>query len=315
VAGYNIKHFSTDQGAGGTSSYLNQAAYAGVHYTPSTTLRLQLEENLQAASGTNPQNYANSSVIINSGFDNTAGFIRRDDTVDDYVRSVTTFNASWIPAPRAAITLTVSEDILTQPGRSTDYMTTMRTTADYSLSDLYFRLRASYTRRLQGGETTDYLESQGLQEYRPNRFFEGALVYTHSMGQIDSENDSEYLDLIQRLKYTFYTFSGVNRKLLELNEEYNYNRTRNSGNAASVTMTANRFTLGARYYPLQSLFVGGNVRFSLLEPGRYWEHMYDGSIGLTFQKLQASIDYSYGRRTGTDNRVEKRLAANLKKFF
>jgi len=38
-------------------------------------------------------------------------------------------------------------------------------------------------------------------------------------------------------------------------------------------------------------------------------------VGLNFRKLQANLEYTYGKRDGSDNRIEKRIAANVKKFF
>lgn len=319
---YNIKYFNTSDRNQDDSSYLNHNAVARLAYDPSTTYRLELEENVSVGSGTNPQDFSNSAIVINSGFNgyntgSTLGsiFQRRDNTINNYVRYVTTASAYWSPLPRTRLSLTLIEDILTQPGAPADYLTTIRNTIDYSIANFLVRLRTSYSFRNVGGDTLDLLESQGAVEYRPNRNLEASLNYLYNVGKVDLKTESKYIDLRQRLAYNYYTFHGLERKLLEVSQEFSYTQTKNYGEFTTTQDTATRLTLGLRYFPLSRLFIAGNVRFSLLDPGETLEQVYNGTIGITFQKLQATLDYSYGRRNDSDNRVEKRLAANLRKFF
>ncbi|CAG0933536.1 hypothetical protein RHDC3_02604 [Rhodocyclaceae bacterium] len=320
---YSIKYFDASGSYGSGGGYLNQHALVRAAYNPSATVLLEAEQVISAASGTNPQNFNNSAIIVNSGFNNvsttvpgsSSSFQRRNSDIDEYVRSVTTARVSWRPLPRAAVTFGVSEDILTRSGMPTDYLTTLRNTIDYSVASVSVQLRNSYNIRMLGGESIDFLESQGTLEYRPNRTIEGSLYYLYSVGEDEPGVSSDYLDLRQRLTYSFYSFNGANRKLLELSQEFTYNRTKSDYSLSSSVNSDKRFTLGARYYPLRSLFVGATGQYSLIDPGSIVEQAYTGTIGLSFRKFQASLDYSYGKRNGGDNRVEKRIAANMKKIF
>ncbi|RNC72762.1 MAG: hypothetical protein ED859_02025 [Desulfuromonadales bacterium] len=322
-AGYTIKYFDSSNGSRGSSSYLNQNLYGRVIHSPSTSLRLELNEQISAGSGSNPQNFSNSSVIVNSDFNNSSAggstvasnFQRRDNTVNEYLRSVTTAGAYWSPVPRVTVSFTVSEDVLARPDLPTDYLTSVRNTIDYSTPTFLARIRSSYNYRVEGGASIGFLESQGAVEYRPNRNLESSLVFTYSKGDIAKGLTSEYIDLRQRLGYTFYTFSGVSRKLLELTQEFTYNTSVNAGDLGNIVDTTRRFSLGARYFPLKNLYLGAFGQYSFIDPGGVSELVYNGTIGLSFRKLQASLDYAYGKRNGSDNRIEKRIAANVKKFF
>ncbi len=319
VAGsYTVKYFDSLDDSGG--GYLNQNLNGRVAYTASPTFRIDVTEDLSAASGNNPGNFSNSAITVNSGFNggdalvpgSVSSFQRRNNDINEYVRSVTTVNTSWSPMPRMSIGFSVSEDILTQSGGDTDYLTTLRNTIDYSVSAFQARLRNSYNIRMLDGESLDYVESYGTVDYRPNRYLDGLLTYTYSVGDVDKHTTSKFIDLKERLGYSFYQRAGAGRKLLELYEEFTYNRTQNSNGA---TNTTRRFTLGTRYFPLRSLYVGGDARFSLLDPAGVTEQLYTGVIGVNFRKFQANLEYSYGRRNDDDKQIEKRIAANVKKLF
>lgn len=320
---YTIKYFDSLDNNSGGGGYLNQNLTGRVAYTASPTFRLDLIEDLSSASGSNPKDFNNNTITINSGFyggnsgisGSGTSFQRRNNDIDEYVRSVTTVNSSWSPTSRTSISFSVTEDILMQSQGGTDYLTTFRNSIDYNVSTFLARLRNSYNVRMIDGQSLSYMESIGTVEYRPNRHLEGLLTYTYSVGDIDANAKSEFIDLRQRLGYSIYASSGISRKLMELYEEFTYNRTKNFGILNSDVNTTRRFTLGARYYPLRSLFLGGDARFSLIDPSGVTEQYYTGVVGLNFRKFQANLEYSYGRRNGDDNRIEKRIAANVKKLF
>jgi hypothetical protein len=52
-----------------------------------------------------------------------------------------------------------------------------------------------------------------------------------------------------------------------------------------------------------------------VEPDNVDRIIYNGSAGFNYQKIQASIDYSYGKESGTGTRMEKRFEATMKKMF
>lgn len=323
TGGYTVKYFDSLDSKSEGGGYLNQNLNGRVAYTASPTFLVDVSEDLSSASGSNPKNFSNNSITINSGFyggnsgisGSATSFQRRNNEINDYVRSITSVNTSWRPFSNTSISFSVSEDVLMQSGEDTDYLTTFRNSIDYNASTFLARLRNSYNIRMIDGESLDYMESVGTVEYHPNRYLEGLLTYTYSVGDVDANAKSEFIDLRQRLGYSIYASSGISRKLMELYEEFTYNRTKNFGILNSDVSSTRRFTLGARYFPLRSLYLGGDARFSLLDPSGVTEQYYTGVVGLNFRKFQANLEYSYGRRNDEDNRIEKRIAANVKKLF
>jgi flagellum-specific peptidoglycan hydrolase FlgJ len=60
--------------------------------------------------------------------------------------------------------------------------------------------------------------------------------------------------------------------------------------------------------------VGGGTRYTFVDNFDNYTLSYYGSFSASFKLLEAGIDYTYGKTKG-DGRVEKKLAANLKKKF
>jgi hypothetical protein len=121
------------------------------------------------------------------------------------------------------------------------------------------------------------------------------------------------LEISEGFNYYLYTSNGVSRRLLEVNQGIEHTQLDYPTSFLSQTRTA--FSLGCRYYPLRQLFVASLAKYTLVAPGDIQELISTSSLGVSFTKLQASLDYSYGKRYGGDNRVENRFAANLKKLF
>jgi hypothetical protein len=313
AAGYNISSFSTDSALTGNTNYLLQTITARTGYTPSQRLRFSLDETLTIASGANPRADSNTLITANSSLlpATNDSFARRDSSLNDYVRSVTMLTATWNPAARFDISLFLTEDILDKPGAPLDYLTVVRNTVTYRMSQqLAIRLDNRVTNS-QPADTSGYL-GRGSVDYTPNRRMDAQIVYEYSRDS-GPTGTSSGVDIGQRFNYYFYKVNGVSRRLLELSESLSYREIDPAGSSSLITEKTMR--LGARYYPLQRLFLAGNASYSLNDPGNVSKYIVNGSIGVNFRALQANIDYTYGKMTGGDNRIEKRLAANVKKIF
>ena len=311
-AGYTVRNFRAESAQLGESSYVNHLLVGRVGYRPSSSLHVTFEENISAASGQNAGLGSNRTVTPNNNFGTASDTVfQRDDTVlDEYTRYVTSLGASWTPVARLAFSLSATHDFLLQPGAPTDTLTVINGGVDYTADKFRMRMdnRVSW-RSARGGDTSSY-HSRGSLEYTPGRALDASLRYTFDRS-FDSVTTT-FFDLTQRFGYTLFKTKGAFRRLVELSEEFSFNETETTGRGR---VTNKRLFLGAKYYPLQSLFISASGRYSLIDPGSTKELFYNAGIGITFRKLQASVDYSYGRRTGSDTRIEKRLAANVKKFF
>jgi len=312
AASYNIKNTETESNLA-TDNYLTQTFTGRGSYTPSPTLRFTLDQTVAnaigqrnaAASPTLPANSLFSSSTNNSLF--------RTDPTTGYTRSLTTLAVQWQPAARLRIGLSGSEDILWTKGQPGDYYTTVRNTVDYTRADLVLNLTNSASQRTRG-DVNDYsVGVEGKGSYTPNRTVAATLRGNFTKEKSGGAELSR-LEFNEEFNYYLYTVNGMSRRMLELNQGIEYTQLDYMTTPAQ-TQARNAFSLGCRYYPLRQLFVASTAKYSLVAPGDTQELISTSSLGMSFSKLQASLDYSYGKRYGGDNRVENRFAANLKKLF
>ena len=335
---YDVKFFTNEDapvgGAQASGSYLNQELDGRFTYTPSTTWNIELEQRFQMASGTNPGT-SGSAIVVNSDFNANTGnstYWRGNGLlINDYTRSVTTVTGGWRPLDRLNITLYVTEDVLMPSGADANYITTVGNNIFYNIASLSLSVNNRYQQ--QSGSNTkgtnDDMYSYVRASYTPNRNMDGSLLFNYERRTID-DVASTYIDLTQKFNYYFYRVNGVNRRILELNEQIDYiesdNRYENSallipgvlsgaGSILAANTTTKRITLGARYYPLQRLYLAASGQYFLIDPGSIKGQIYTGSIGFNASKLQLSLDYSYGTQKNGIKRAEQRFSANMKKFF
>lgn len=328
---YDIKYFTAERSGVASSTYLTQEIDGRLAYIPSSVWRFQLEQKFQMGSGTNP-GLSGSAIVPNNDFNtitDSTRYIQRDGvTVNDYTRSISSASVSWSPLARLGISLSASEDVLMASGQPASYITNLSNTISYSVADLSVNVNNRYQMQNSGDGTNNDLFSSALVSYRPDRNMDGSLNFVYERRTIDNSS-STYIDLTQKFNYNFYRVNGVNRKILELNEQIDYTKNSNQSQnspllisgvmsglvSTTASSTVTRVTLGARYYPLQRLYLAATSQYYLLDPGAIKGQIYTGSLGFTASKFQVSLDYSYGTQQNGLKRVEQRFAANMKKFF
>lgn len=313
AASYNIKLLSQSVGTSTTDFYQQTITGRGI-YKLSDALRFNLEEKITIANGSqselgsttiqfNADRLATSSDSITSRSETTAGF----------KRFTTTLGASWTPVARLMVGFTASEDIYLQENTSTDAVTSLTSSIEYTLPNFAIGSSVGYIQRTAAGINSSQISASGRASYTPNRNMKSDLRYLYSRVK-DSTQDITRVDLLQRFTYTINKMIGRPQRVLDLIEELSYVNTTNSLADGSFD-SKKRLTLGATYYPTRNLYVAATIRYSLLDPGNNKELTGTGEAGLNFDKLQTNIEYSYGKRSGIDSRVDKRFSANLKKQF
>ena len=154
----------------------------------------------------------------------------------------------------------------------------------------------------------------GSASYRPNRnidsSFNARVNFSH-----DENSDTRYMDLQQRFNYYVLKYNGVVRHLVELSEELNYEDTTVTSDNSRRIYGTKALTLGARYFPFARVFIGGFARYSIVDPGALTRQLYSASVGVSYRKLQANVEYSIGNQSGELKRYERKFAANLRKYF
>jgi hypothetical protein len=316
-ASYNTRFVRSDATVQGESgNHLTQDLNVSVGYSPTPQTRLSASQTFSLATGKNPQLVSNAGIIsspvtvLNSS--NPLG--QSGATASGYMRSFTALSAGWIPDSRLRVALTASEDLIAVDGQPLAMFTTLTNTVSYTAPTYLFSLDSSFYMN-DGQEGNSYaFDFFGTASYRPNRSIDASLNARLDFSH-ETNSDTRYVDLQQKFNYYILKYNGFVRHLVELTEELNYTDTTiTSGNSRTV-YGAKRLTLGARYFPTARIYVAGFARYSIVDPGALTQQLYSASVGITYRKLQANLEYSYGNQTGDQKRYEKKLAANLRKYF
>ncbi|MGB9082220.1 MAG: hypothetical protein WCD00_13055, partial [Desulfuromonadaceae bacterium] len=168
------------------------------------------------------------------------------------------------------------------------------------------------------GEATNQFNSINSVSYSFSRSLDARL----GLSYFKTFGGTNYIDTInaeQAVNYSYYQAGGMKRKIFEINETFTtIEEYSHYSDVASTVATSkqrvNTFLLGTKYYPLRQMMIAGGARYSFVNGFENDAINYYGSISVNFRLLDASLDYSYGKNK-TDNRVEKKFMANVKKRF
>ncbi|MBI5657598.1 MAG: hypothetical protein HZC44_12600 [Geobacter sp.] len=315
-ASYDIKNIRSETPAVKTDR-LEQTLTGRINYTATDRVRLNFEEKLVSALGgdastsSSLQGSGTNSLLSNSS---SLGESTRDQNSTDYIQSTTTAGASWEPVARMRVGAQASLDIFQQNGGDLDTVMTLTNTIDYTMPSYAIKGSNRFSKRIVGDKESSETNSSFNASYNPNRNTEMLIRGTYNRLD-DFGAITNSAELLQRIRYTIQGTGFGQSKLLDLIEEAGYN-TSDKQIYSGLYSTKRHLTLIAKSYPLRNLYVGATARYSLLDPGSVSEWLGSATVGLSFRKLQVALEAAYGRRNGSsDNRIEKRVSANLKKQF
>jgi hypothetical protein len=223
--------------------------------------------------------------------------------------------------PRLSFGLTGSDDIYVPASGVRSSLIKLGATADYSDSKLKIAGKAAYTSGdiyNQGG-SANQLDFSGSASYIFSRNLDARLAISY-LRTFGGAAPNSTLNGEQSLNYSYYQSGGMSRKLFEVNEvlssvdEYLDVAATATATATVQKRRANSLLLGAKYYPLRQMMVSSGARYSFVDSYDSSSISYYASLSLQFKLLEAGLDYAYGK-SKADNRVEKKLAANIKKKF
>lgn len=305
-ASYQVRSNTSDNSS--TSAALNQNISARVVYTPTSAFKAELVEAVTLARGTGTN--VTPPAVSSSTF---AQLSNLQLPSNSYNRYLTTARADWEPVARLRFGLIYENETIVAENRESTFSNKYGTNLDYQLKSLMVRLNANYTTTDTQSTNSSQFAVDGSATYTPNRYLDASIRYNFSHSSDLAGGKTNSAGLNQNANYYFYQVSGIARRILELNETLEYNKL-NAGN--NDNRLSRSLALGARYYPLSRVYIAARIKYSLFDQPQHYEQLvYNGTIGFNFQKMQATIDYSYGDQSGSGNRIEKRFEANLKKFF
>ncbi len=311
VASYNITSAKNESlFADDGTSYTQLLDLKGV-YTPFNTLKISVSESITIANGNSDTDLTGLSgsgqpPITGSS---VGSFMPPSGNFTRY-RSMA--KADWQPLVRLKIEFSITDDILQNEGRATEHGNEYENTVAYTNRFLRARLRTRYITSSAAYISSTNFIGEGHLSYSPARSLESSITYSYSDFSGNDSYSNTYSTIRQSTNYYLYTTYGVNRRILELNQSLEYDDQKFSSGYRNKTKS---LLGGFRYYPLSRMFIAAKAKYSLLSRDDTTQKIYNATVGINFNLMQATLDYSYGRQNGGGERLEKRLEANLRKSF
>jgi hypothetical protein len=283
-----------------------------VNYKISEVLRAEFSQKNSLFSG---KSLTGSSSQESSGTATSQyGLTPRSETGSESYRSLSTAKLAWLPLARLKLSVDLTSDYYKEKGVDPDLILTFGNSIDYTISNYSIKANTRYSKRNTGIYNQEEMTEDFTASYAPNRSLQSSINGEYSRLD-DNGKITTYIQATQRIAYTINRSSINKAKLLDIIEETTVSR---SGNRESTGSYPDRksMSLRANYYPTKNLFLGASSRYSLLDPGNVTEWFASSNVGFNYNKLQTTVEYAYGKRNGgTDNRIEKKISANLKKQF
>ncbi|GAM08939.1 hypothetical protein OR1_01213 [Geobacter sp. OR-1] len=231
----------------------------------------------------------------------------------DYLKSVTTGKVAWTQSARLRANAQVSIDLLDQKGYDLDTIMNFSGGLDYSLPQFNMSANTRYSKRTVGSSMSDEIAVTGFASYAPTPNTVNSVHGTFSRAN-DYGTIKSYTEIRQNFTYSkpSSVFQG---KLFELKEQTLLLKSNDTVVYGSLYNELRQFSLQGKYFLTRNLYAAALARYSLLSPGNVSEWMGGASLGVQYRLLQGNIEYYQGKRTGNDNRLERRFSANLKKQF
>ena len=314
---YSIREYRNTNSSG-SSNFLDQDLTTNVSYNLTNKLRIMVLQKNRFTSGTS-QVFSNTELgatINNAQYQAPRGNLNSGDSG---YQSVTTLVTSWIPKPRLNLGMTLAEDIYVPTSGQKSAVSKMSATANYTRDKLKISSNTSFNYSDGNNDDTyNRLESANDVSYIFSRNLDAKIGFTYlkSFGVIDPV---ESINALQSLNYHHYQANGFARIVFEINEaftsiEESASSAGIAGNAVTAKQRTNTLLLGAKYFPLRQIMIAAGTRYSFVNRFENDTISYYGSVSAHYQLLEAGLDYTYSKNK-TDNRMEKKIMANVKKKF
>lgn len=293
------------------SNFLVQTLILNAGYVPTNTLRFNISQSNTFTQGENTQLAdapRNAQTQLSQGNIGMGGVSSSNLGKQSY-QSSSSISAAWNPKPRLNINLGISEDINKSDVMEAIYSTNLNSAISYSSSTWDAKNTFTYGRNSTQASTTDTFTDSLLLNYVHSRNLRANLsaINTATPATGFRFRDTSYA---QGLNYSYYTKSGITRKLFDFYESLSY-----TGGVAASSATSLR--LGLNYYPISRLTLSGGIGFTPLKysnPFHSETLVWNASATANFKLLQASLDYASGKRI-SDNARDNRLTGNIRKSF
>lgn len=229
--------------------------------------------------------------------------------VGNYLRNYLLAAASWTPTAKFSTSVDATYDIFRDNSASDSDELNITYRAAYDNKESYYRFDSQYRRKLSGFDAGGFsMKNTAEVQYRPDRYNDGLLRLTNESSRVN-KMDSNRTELLQRYVYNFFSSGGVVRRLAALTEECSYVSAGYNGTKLSTQY----LMLHGRYNPTERVSLYGSTKYENSSTGSVVMY-YTAGMSAEFKLLSTSLDYTYAKRD-SDNRLEKKLAATVKRTF
>lgn len=310
-ASYFVKN-STTSATGSTSDFLEQRINMNGTYVPSNTLRFEARQNTTFTKGNLVgfgSSTRNAETLLGQYVDPRS--LASAEIGSHSFHSLTSLVASWNPKPRLNASLTLNEDVYKSAVVGVRPVTEVLSVVSYSNDAWNVNDTFQYThgnRELLDNDANSISNSASLR-YTHSRNLDTSI--SASYAATSSKGESSFAtEFGQQTNYSYFTKSGIARKLLEFNETLMYaDGTSNSSRGYNKSLT-----LGVKYYPIRQLTLASGVGYSYTTSIHDYSMLLNASATANFRLLQASLDFVHGIRK-SDGARENRFTGNIRKSF
>ena len=265
-------------------------------YRPDSKLTFKVQDTID---------YGNGAGFIDATLKSGGG------TISNYLREYVAASAGWLPNARFSTSLQVTYDLVKAGDLPDKTEASVAYRASYSVGTVSYGVDSKYTRRDNGvNGALAHWRSSVLTQYKPDRYNDGLLQLTQDWEK-DYNRDNTKLELLQRYSYKFYSTKGLMRNIATLTEEYSFTRTEYEAIASG---DVHYLKLSGRYSPTDRYSLYGSAKYEKADPPGSITMYYSAGMSADFRLLSASVDYTLAKRD-IDNRIEKKLAASVKRTF
>ncbi len=315
---YDVRWFTGIGDNGLDTSYFEQEAEGSLEKDFNSQLRVGISQYLLYANGTYSETVADnisaaSSSILNYHL-NAEG---------DALRSLTTIFADHRALNRVNNRLEISLDYQSGPSFSGSqwlftHSLSFRKAAWIVTADsrLGFGDELAISSASLGGGLEGFFTNFTKLSYRPSRIVSSSLGAGYERRTFSANSSMERFTLNESAEYSLWQRSGLLRKLASFGQSIEATKTLQTN--SSVASDTIAFTLLTNYYPTRISILSAKLRYELDNAADNATLTAFLSAGIDFQKLQVSLDYSYGDRSvglSEPERMEQRWELKVRKTF
>jgi len=232
-------------------------------------------------------------------------------SLGNYLRNYVLASAGWTPNARFATSIEGSYDMISATGLPDNNEASVIYQVSYDIENINYRVDSKYTQINNGFDGTGFSwRSTAQTQYRPDKYNDALLRFIHESDK-SAHFETSKKELLQRYKYNFFSKTGEMRNVATLTEEYSFAK---SDSSSLVADNRQYLMLSGRYSPTDRYSLYGSAKYEESIPSGAMTMYYTAGLSAEFKLLSASVDYTHAKRD-VDNRVEKKLAAAVKRSF